>query len=90
VAENPNQHCPRRSHAIIADTVGVTLQGQFDITVAKQSLYGFWIGSDADQKRCQAVTQIMKAKSPWIIVYQSTFVVRCDERMPTFTAAGRR
>jgi hypothetical protein len=75
VAENRNQHCPRRSHAILADTVGVTLQGQFNIAVAKQSLYRFWISSNADQKRCQAVTQIMEAKSPWIIIYQSAFVV---------------
>jgi len=33
-AENRDQHCPRRSHAILADTVGVTLQGQPNITVA--------------------------------------------------------
>jgi hypothetical protein len=26
------QHCPRRSHAILADTVGITLQGQLNIT----------------------------------------------------------
>ena len=26
VAENRSQHCPRRSHAILADTVGITLQ----------------------------------------------------------------
>src|SRR5271167_18001 len=75
VAENRNQHCPCRSHAILADTVGVTLQGQVNITVAKQSLYSFWVSSNADQKRCQAVTQIMETKSPWIIIYQSAFVV---------------
>jgi hypothetical protein len=27
------------------------------------------------QKRRQAVTQIMEAKSPWIIIYQSAFAV---------------
>jgi len=75
VAENRSQHCPRRSHAILADTVGITLQGQLNITVAKQSLYCFWVSSDADQKRCQAVTQIVEAKSPWIIIYQSAFVL---------------
>jgi hypothetical protein len=48
------QHCPGRSHAILAHTVGITLQGQLNITVAKQSLYGFWVSSNADQKRCQA------------------------------------
>jgi len=37
--------------------------------MAKQSLYRFRIGSDVDQKRCQAVTQIMEAKSAWIIIY---------------------
>jgi hypothetical protein len=35
----------------------------------------FGISRNAGQKRCQAVTQIMKAKSPWIIIYQSAFVV---------------
>ncbi len=75
VAENRSQHCPCRSHAILADTVGITLQGQLNITVAKQGLYRLRICSNADQKRCQAVTQIMEAKSPWIIIYQSTFVV---------------
>ena len=36
VAENRSQHCPCRSHAILADTVGITLQGRLNITVAKQ------------------------------------------------------
>jgi hypothetical protein len=31
VAENRSQHCPRR-HAILADTVDITLQGQLNIT----------------------------------------------------------
>ena len=75
VAENRSQHCPGRSHAILADAVAITLQGQLNITVAKQRLYGFWVSSDADQKRCQAVTQIVEAKSPWIIIYQSAFVL---------------
>ena len=63
------------AHAILADTVGITLQGQLNIAMAKQSLYGLWVSSNADQKRCQAVTQIVEAKSPWIIIYQSAFVV---------------
>jgi hypothetical protein len=75
MSENRSQHCPCRSHAILADTVGITLQGQLNITVAKQSLYRFWVSSDADQKRCEAVTQIMEAKSPWVIIYQFAFVV---------------
>ena len=75
VAENRNQHCPCRSHAIVADSVGIALKGQLDITVAKQSLYRFRIGLDADEERGQAVTQIVEAESPRIIVYQSAFVV---------------
>jgi len=75
MAENRSQHYPGRSHVILAHTVGITLQGQLNITVAKQSLCGFWVSSNADQKRCQAVTQIMEAKSPWIIIDQSAFVV---------------
>ena len=75
VAENRSQHCPCSSHAIIADTVGVTLQGQLDITVTKQSLYRFRIGFNADQERCQAVTQVMKAKPTRVIFHQLTFFV---------------
>ena len=40
--------------------------------MAKQSLYRFRIGSDVDQKRCQAVTQIREAKSVWIIIGKPT------------------
>ena len=36
------------AHAILADTVGITLQGQLNITVAEQSLYRFWVSSNAD------------------------------------------
>ena len=46
MAENHNQHRPRRGHAIIADSVGVQPKRQFDIAMAKQSLYGFWVGYD--------------------------------------------
>ena len=44
VADNRSQHCPCRSHAILAHTVGITLQGHpanLTSLVAKQSLYGF-------------------------------------------------
>ncbi len=75
VAKNCNQHCPFCSHAILADTMGVTLKGHLDITVAKQSLYRFRIGLDADEERCKAVAQIMEAESPWVIVYQFAIVV---------------
>ena len=47
VAENRSQHGAGRSHAILADTVGITLQGQLNVTVAKQGLYRFRISSDA-------------------------------------------
>ena len=75
VAENRSQNCPCRSHAILADTVGITLQGQLNITMAKQSLYRFGVSSNTDQKRCQAVTQIVKAKSARIVIHQSALVV---------------
>jgi hypothetical protein len=48
VAENRSQHCPGRRHAILAHTVGITLEGQLNITVAKQSLYRFRISPNAD------------------------------------------
>ena len=66
MAENGNQHCPFCRYAIIADAMGVTLKSHLDITVAQQSLYCFRIGLAADEKRCQAVTQIMEAESPWV------------------------
>ena len=55
VAQNRSQHFSRCGHAILADSVAVKLQHQFDIAVAKQSLYGLRIGSDANQKRRQTV-----------------------------------
>ena len=55
--------------------VRLTLQCQLNITVAKQSLYRFWVSSNANQKRCQAVTQIMEAESPRVVIYQFAFVV---------------
>ncbi len=75
MAENRNQHCPSCSHTIVADTVGATLKRQLDIAVAKQSLYCFQIGFNADQERCQAVTQIVEAESPRVIVYQFALVI---------------
>ena len=51
------------------------MKSHLDITVAQQSLYCFRIGLAADEKRCQAVTQIMEAESPWVIIYQFAFVV---------------
>src|ERR1700730_6884525 len=56
MAENRSQHCPCRSHAILTDSVTVELKCQLDIAVTKQSLHGFWIGLDADEERCKAVT----------------------------------
>ena len=50
--------------------MSVKLKRQLDVAVAKQSLHSFWIGSDTDQKRCEAVTQIMKAKSSWVVINQ--------------------
>ena|ERR1700752_5311038 len=38
-----SEHCPCRSRAILADTVGITLQGQLNITVATQVVCRFRI-----------------------------------------------
>jgi hypothetical protein len=73
--KNRNQHCPFCSHAILADATGVTLKSHLYITVAQQSLYRFWIGLVTDEKRRKAVTQIMEAESPWVILCQSDLVV---------------
>jgi hypothetical protein len=48
--------------------MSVELKGQLDVTVAKQSLNGFGVGSSADEKRCEAVAQIMKSKASRIII----------------------
>jgi hypothetical protein len=39
-----------------------------DVAVTQQSLYGFWIGSDADEKRCETVAQIVKTESSWVVI----------------------
>ena len=51
VTENRHQHFSGCRHAALTDSVAVRLKRQFDITVSKQSLYGLWIGSDANQER---------------------------------------
>jgi len=48
----------------------VELKRQLHVAVAKKSLHGFWVGSDADEKRCETVAQIMKAESSWVIIDQ--------------------
>jgi hypothetical protein len=48
--------------------MSVELKRQLDIAVAKQSLHSFWIGSDADEKRRKAVTQIMETESSWVVI----------------------
>ena len=53
----------------------ITLQRQLNITMAKQNLYRHWVGSDADQKRCESVTQIVEAKSPWGIIDESAVIL---------------
>ena len=50
--------------------MSVELKRQLDVAVAKQSLYGFWIGSDADEKRRETVAQIVKTESSWIVIDQ--------------------
>jgi len=68
VAKNSCEHFPCCYHAIATDCVGGELKRQLDVAVTKQSLYGFWIGSDADQKRGETVAQIVKTKSSWVVI----------------------
>jgi hypothetical protein len=72
VAENRCEHFPCCGHAIPTDCVSVELRGQLNIAVAKQSLYGFWIGSDADEKRGETVAQIVKTESAWIVIDETS------------------
>ena len=68
MAENRTQHFPCCGHAIPADCMSVELKCQPDIAVPKQGLHGFWIGSDADEKRREAVAQIMETESLWVVI----------------------
>jgi hypothetical protein len=70
VAENRGKHLSSSGHAISAYCVSVELKGQLYVAMAKQSLNGFWVSSGADEKRREAVAQIMKSKAPWIIINQ--------------------
>ena len=70
MAENRCEHFPCCGHAIPADCMSVELKGQLDVTVAKQSLNSFGVSSGADEKRREAVAQIMKSKASWIIINQ--------------------
>src|SRR5882762_3533073 len=47
---NRSGHFPRCDHTIAADCVGVELNRQPNVTVAKQGLHRLWIGSDAGEK----------------------------------------
>jgi hypothetical protein len=70
VAENRCKHSSCCGHAIPTDGMSVELKCELDVAVAKQSLHGFWISSGADEKRREAVTQIMKAEPSWVIIDQ--------------------
>jgi len=37
--------------------------------MAKQGLYGFWIGFDTDEERGKTMAQIVKPKTPRIIIH---------------------
>src|SRR5215469_3098361 len=78
VAENRREHFSCCCHPVPADCMSVELKCQPDGAVAKQSLYRFWIGSDADEKRRETVAQIMKTESSRVVVDQlsSTVPVR--------------
>jgi hypothetical protein len=73
MAENRSQHFPCGDHAIAADCVGVELKRQLNVAVAKQSLYGLWIGSDPDEKWREAVAQIVKTEPAPVEEYDLTF-----------------
>jgi hypothetical protein len=60
---------PLSRHAVIANGVGLKLECELGVAVAEQSLHGFRIGFDANEERCEALAQIMEAKSPRVIVH---------------------
>jgi len=62
VAEYRNEHFSCRGHPILADGMAVELKRELNIAVAKQGLHSFWIGSHADQKRCQTVAKVVEAE----------------------------
>jgi len=49
----------------------VELNRELNIAVPKQSLHGLWIGSDANQERCQTVAKVVEAEPARIIVRES-------------------
>ena len=71
MAENRRKHFSCSGLAIPTDRVSVELKRQLNVAVAKQRLYRFRVGSGADQKRCEAVAQIMKAESSRVIIDQA-------------------
>ena len=50
--------------------MSVELKRQLDVAVAKQSLHSFWVSSGANEKRREAVTQIVKTESSCVIIDQ--------------------
>ena len=75
VTQNRNQHFPCCGHSILTDRMAVKLERQLHIAVTKQGLYSFWIGSHADQKRCQTVAKVVEAEPAGIIVHESAVFV---------------
>ena len=76
MAEDRSQHFPCGDHTIPADCVGVELKRQLDVAVAKQRLQSLWIGSDPDEKRREAVAQIMKTESSRVVIHEPAVIVR--------------
>jgi hypothetical protein len=70
-----HQHFPCRSHCGLPDSMGIKLKRQFHIAVAEQGLHGLWIGSRADQERCQTVAKVVKSKPAGIIFHKSPAIV---------------
>jgi len=71
VAEYRDEHFSCRGHPILADGMTVELNRELNIAVPKQSLHGLWIGSDANQERCQTVAKVVEAEPARIIVRES-------------------
>jgi hypothetical protein len=65
----------------LADSVAVKLKRQFDIAVPKQSLHCLWIGSDANQERCEAVAEVVKSESARIVLHESPAVISMQETL---------
>ncbi len=75
MAEYRDEHFSCRGHPILAYGMTVELKRELNIAVPKQSLHGLWIGSHANQERCQTVAKVVEAEPAGIIVHESAVFV---------------